>query len=224
MQRTTNHPPTLEMLHADPLAASSAPSALAVSPLPEQWSPADTTGPRPLDHQRQQWVVEHVTLSYRLAWRFARQRGRMLPADELIAEALFALTYAASMYQPQREVPFRIYATLVIRHRLIQMSLAWQRRQCVAHRTVSVELVPSALHTTDTTPYGTFDETLRLCAQVRQSLPEHWYEILWLYCTEGLTMEAIGQRLNVSKQRAQRIVAKAITRARTHVDGWGSVT
>src|SRR5262245_56648089 len=61
---------------------------------------------RPLDAAAQEQVKKHSWLAYQLAWRFARNRARDMPADELIAEALYALTYAAGLFEEDRGIEF----------------------------------------------------------------------------------------------------------------------
>ena len=55
--------------------------------------------------------------------------ARDVPADELISEALFGLTYAAGRYDEDRHVPFGAYANMVIRHRLIQTVIRWRDKR-----------------------------------------------------------------------------------------------
>src|SRR5918994_440129 len=61
-------------------------------------------------------VETYRLLACRVAWRFARRNARDVPTDELVAEALYALTYAAGLYDANRDVPFGAYASRVIRH------------------------------------------------------------------------------------------------------------
>src|SRR5262245_9287343 len=96
-------------------------------PLPT--SPASPT--RPLDAAGQRRVRDFCTLAYKMAWRFARHQARDIPPEELVGEALCGLTYAASMFQENRGVPFAAYATLVVRHRLIRAILDWQREKWI---------------------------------------------------------------------------------------------
>src|SRR4051812_35501119 len=49
----------------------------------------------PADHAR---VRQFLPLAYRLALWYSRVRARDVPMDDLIAEALYGLTYAVSRY------------------------------------------------------------------------------------------------------------------------------
>lgn len=212
--RHHNKPPELlESRQADPLPV---PGPLSTT---DDWlPPTDTTGPRPLDVAQQALVEAHMSLAYRLAWRYARVAFRDCPTDELVAEAAFALTYAAALFDPARMVPFELYAAMVIRHRLIHVGNQW-RRASFGH--TSTECAPPVADPYTTEPDAS--DTHALCRRVRATLPRRWYDMLWLHCTEGLTLEEIGARLGVSKQRAQKIIAKAMHRVRSQIDGWGSV-
>ena len=85
--------------------------------------PQKNPHPRPLDAAARARAETAAWVAYRVAWRFARRHARDVPVDELIAEALFALTYAASQYRESRGVPFEGYAHMVIRHWLMQTVL-----------------------------------------------------------------------------------------------------
>src|SRR5947209_4346348 len=86
---------------------------------------------RPLDPDGQALVEAFRTLAYRLGWYFARARATDVPPDELIAEAFYALTYAAGMFRQAKGVPFGAYATMVIRHRLTKAILSWRKARRV---------------------------------------------------------------------------------------------
>jgi RNA polymerase sigma factor (sigma-70 family) len=206
----------LDLLHADPLAASGEPTSL------DDWlSPADATGPQPLDEVQRQLVSEHYQTAYQIAWRFARHHLTDVPVEELISEALFALTYAAGLFDPARGVPFRMYAAIVIRHRLIRVGIVWRRHErtnLASGECDPIEQEPFRPEEEIDTPFAD-----SVCAKLRGTLPQRWYNVLWLHCTEGLTLEEIGDQLGVSKQRAQKIITQAMIRARAQVDGWGSV-
>src|SRR5436305_11176499 len=72
---------------------------------------------RPLGRVAQARVEGAVSLAYQIAWWYARRRAPDVPGDELIAEALYGLTYAAGLFDEARRVPFGAYAALVIQHR-----------------------------------------------------------------------------------------------------------
>lgn len=174
---------------------------------------------RPLDPGGQARVEACTPLAYRLAWRYARQQARDVPPDELIAEALYGLTYAAGMFDEARRVPFAAYAALVIRHRLMQLVRTWRR----ARRAVSYPVGSSY----DDAPWEAADDrpapdlvsgasAREVCERVRRVLPARWYKILRLRYAEGWTYGEIGDYLGVSRQWVPHLIEKATRRVLQH--------
>jgi RNA polymerase sigma factor (sigma-70 family) len=145
--------------------------------------------------------------------------GQLMPLDELLGEAQLALVYAASLYDAARNVPFGAYATLVVRHRLIQAVTVWRRFGRLDHVRFT-DLPP----TEDAAPFDPVCHRTResyreagdreLLERVRRVLPPRWFEVMRLYFAEGRTMEEIGRLLGISRQRVEQLLSKAIDRAR----------
>ena len=177
---------------------------------------------RPLDAAGRERVAQYIPLAYQQAWKVARHLARDVPADELTSEALYALTYAASLYDPGRSVPFGAYATMVIRQRLILLVAAWRRARRAVRR------VPGADRDDDVWEAEarpgldvlTATATHELCDRVRELLPPRWYTFLRLHHGEGRTLEEIGTRYGVTRQRVRELVVKAAQRVREHFPEW----
>jgi RNA polymerase sigma factor (sigma-70 family) len=181
---------------------------------------------RPLDPAAQARVEGSVALAYRLAWQCLRQHARDVPADELIAEALYGLTYAAALFDETRRVPFVAYATLVIRHRLIQFVRAWRRAAGRAGQ------YPDRGYADDA-PWEAEDDNpapdpvtglaaREMCDRVRRVMPRKWYTVLRLYHAEGRTFQEIGRMFGVSRQRVQQVVVLATEQARQSFPEWAA--
>jgi RNA polymerase sigma factor (sigma-70 family) len=190
--------------------------------------PKPTAKVHALDASGRARVEECITLAYRLAWHYARN-SRDVPPDELIAEALYGLTYASGLFDESRGVPFPAYATLVVRHRLFHAILSWRR----AKRAVPY---PTRIEVGDEGPWEAEDHrpgpdqaaqasAREMCDRVRQVLPPDWYAVLRLYHVEGYTFDEIGRHFGLTRQRIQQVLIKAIARARRHFpDGVGMPT
>jgi len=184
----------------------------------------------PADHLL---VRQFTPLARHLAWRFARRRAPDLPADELIAEALFGLTYAASVYDEAREVPFGAFATLVIRHRLTHRTRSWRRdrrlsttRRRPADLTDNDDEVWDELREVEDRrppkPWSSTAAAGEACERVRRVLPARSYAVLYQYHAEGCTLREIGERLGLTRERVRQIINKAIDLAREQLtDGDG---
>lgn len=177
----------------------------------------------PLDEAGQKRVEEHTWLAYQLAWRFARRNARDLPADELISEALYGLTYASGLFKEERGVPFGAYARIVIRHRLIQLTLSWRRnRRACQFPTIATPAGPIEVEAEDRpAPDQCAGAAVKeMCDRVREILPARLYDVLRLYHGEGYTLEEVGTRLGITRQRVTQLVNIARNQVRLRFPEW----
>jgi RNA polymerase sigma factor (sigma-70 family) len=180
-----------------------------------------TTIANPLDAAGRSRAEAYCPLAYQLAWRFARRYARDMPVDELIAEALYALTYAAGIFDEKREVPFGAYANMVIKHRLIQAILSWRRARRVGPMPLLFDGEGEWEAESRPGPdVPTTTATQEMCDRVRRALPARWFAVLHLYHGEGRTLEEIGDHLGVSRQRVQQLVIKARERVQRCFPEW----
>jgi RNA polymerase sigma factor (sigma-70 family) len=181
---------------------------------------------RALDPLGQARVEAFTSLAYRLAWNYARRRARDVPPDELIAEALYGLTYAAGMFDETRRVPFAAFATLAIRHRLTQLIRTWRK----ARRAVRY---PVGSNSGEDSPWEAADHRPKpdlvagasardQCDRVRRMLPPRWYAVLCLRHGEGWTYQEIGEYFGVSRQFIRQVLERATDRVRRHFSNWPS--
>jgi RNA polymerase sigma factor (sigma-70 family) len=181
---------------------------------------------RPLDAAAQEQVRRYCWLAYQLAWRFARNQARDMPADELIAEALYGLTYAAGLYQEERGLAFGAYARLVIRHRLTQCTMHWRR----ARRARSFPIVagtegPIEWEAEDCSgPDACADSAAsEMCHRVRAVLSDRLYNVLCLRHAEGRTLTEIASRMGISRQRVRQLMMMARNQVRQCFPHWTSL-
>ena len=177
---------------------------------------------RSLDDDGQRRVQTYSPLAYQLAWKFARHSARDVPADELISEALFGLTYAAGLFDESRGVPFGAYATLVIRHRLIQAIFRWRRaRRIVAPLPVLSDEETWEAEDDHPPPDAHAGVAAReMCERVRRILPARWYDALCLHHVEGHSLTEVGARLGISRERVRQLLDKAHEQARQSFPRW----
>jgi RNA polymerase sigma factor (sigma-70 family) len=180
--------------------------------------PVPVSRARPLDPVGRARVEAFTSLAYRLALYYSRHRARDIPADELIAEALYGLTYAAGMFDETRRVPFAAYAVLVIRQRLAQFIFTWRRaRRAGPYPARAARADDAPWEAADDRPapdLATGASARDLCDRVRRVLPAQWYAILHLRHAEGWTLQEIGDALGVTRQFIQQVLAKATSRVR----------
>lgn len=178
---------------------------------------------RPLNAAGQERVEAHTWLAYQLAWQFARRRPVDLPVDELIAEAFYGLTYASALFKEEFGVPFGAYARIAIRHRLIQRIISWRRlRRASQIPLLSTPTGPLELETEERPRPDLCSSTAakEMCERVREVLPARLYEALRLYHGEGYTLEEIGSRLGITRQRVRQLFNIARDQVRQCFPEW----
>lgn len=176
---------------------------------------------RPLDAAGQRRVRTFCKLAYRIAWQYARHQARDVPPEELVGEALYGLTYAASMFKEDRGVPFAAYATLVVRHRLIQAILVWRREQWIQPLPVQrKEEEPWEAEDPHSPDVCTDASARDMCEQIRRALPARWYSVLCLYYAKGLTFKEVGKQLGISRERVRQLHDQAIRHTRKEFPEW----
>jgi DNA-directed RNA polymerase specialized sigma subunit len=186
---------------------------------------------RPLDAEARERVLVCVGLAEGLARREFRLCGRVMPLEELLGEARLALADAASRFREDAGVPFRAYATMVIRHRLVQAITVWRRGGRLAFPCfsdlglfgVGGRLLAPDPHCPWAHEPGQIVANQEMLERVRRALPPRWFTLLELYYGQGYTMVEIGRQLGMSRQRVQELLCKALSRARRHCPGEADV-
>lgn len=182
------------------------------------------SGLRPLDAAAQARAEAHLPLAEWLAWCHFERCGRSVPLEELRGEAQLGLTYAASLYDPAKAVPFRAYAMMVVSHRLVQAVACWQRgnrldQVCFTDLLAAEgsldgpaldSLCPLALDP------GRIVAARELLNRIKRSMPRRWFSVLARHYSFGDTLEEIGRDLGLSGERVCQILSQAVRRARRH--------
>ncbi|MCE9533142.1 MAG: sigma-70 family RNA polymerase sigma factor [Planctomycetes bacterium] len=173
---------------------------------------------QPLNGSAKELAESHVVLARRLAWRQFRNCSHTVPLEDLRGEALYGLVYAAGMFDPTRGVPFGAYATLAITHRLIQAVNFWRRGGRLDHVRFT-DVCANTGGDFDTPCPRTRESSEQtseseLIDRVRRALPARWFQALNLYYAHGHTLEEVGHRLGVTRERVRQLLSKAVERAR----------
>jgi RNA polymerase sigma factor (sigma-70 family) len=182
----------------------------------------------PLDSIRRQWAADLIDLARRHAWTFHRRHARNIPAEDLIAEALYALCYAASKFEPGHGVPIEAYAVMVVRHHLIATS----NRHRAARRLPTVgdsalcgfsadrdDLTLAGLAVGHELDPAAEVETRELLRRVKRAMPPAEYRVLHLRYGCDCTAREAGKRVGVRRQDAERLVGRAMRKAREVLEG-----
>lgn len=159
-------------------------------------------------------VLAHLDLVDRCARRF---RGWGEPHDDLVQAGRLGLLHAARRYDAARGVPFAAYAVPMvlgeIRHHLRDRS-GVLRRPRGAPRPAIEELEEG--WTVDPAPPAAYEQVeLRLVLLPALALlPDQERTVLLLRFLDGLTQDAVADRLGVSQAHVSRLQARALARLR----------
>jgi RNA polymerase sigma factor (sigma-70 family) len=175
----------------------------------------------PLDAAGQARAAAHLPLAELLASTHFRRCGRVVPFDVLLSEAHYGLIYAASRYDESRGVPFGAFATLAIRHRLTQVATVWQRggwRDMLTFTDVAA-VRGDASRQPDPPCWRTESPEQEasnrdLLTWIHDILPPRWFTVLLLHFAHNYTLEEIGTRYGISRERVRQLLGKAIQRVR----------
>jgi RNA polymerase sigma factor (sigma-70 family) len=175
-----------------------------------------------LEARDQERVQARLALAFGLARRQFWLCAQLMPLAELNGEACLALADAASRYREEYNIPFGAYATLVIRHRLLQAFTEWYREGRLAFTCFSDLIAqegktgPLAFDLPCRQPREPWQEVHAqdVIEQLRQKLPPQWFEILDLVYLHGYTLRQVGEMRGLKRDRVKRIVRKALERAR----------
>lgn len=187
--------------------------------LAEPTSRRQDDAPPLISGQDPETLAKRLTLAKSIAWKFARGEGRRVPADELVGEALYGLTYAQNRFNAALGVPFEKYAIMVICHRLRNLVARWRRRE----REVPMPRLPHAPEEEfQTVSRGGDDPTQPLDAEevwarVKEALPHRQYQLVWLHYQAGCSLAQIGRRLGVTRQCVSQQFRRAMDQLR---QGW----
>ena len=111
--------------------------------------------------------------------------------------------------------------TMVIRHRLIQMVIGWRKAHWPRPFPMSADEYTWEAADPNPGPEPAVRAAAReMCERVRRKLPGRLYSILRLYYGEGRTMQEIGERFGISRQRTRQLLVRAIALARQHFPKW----
>lgn len=165
-------------------------------------------------------IIACIPMARGVAWKFARTEAKRIPADELFAEALLALTYAHSLFDPNRGVPFKKYAMMVICHRLRNL-VSRTRRHEVEVSLPRLQFQPDQeWHPEapdDFQSEGRDLDAQQLWNDARDTLPPRQFEIIHLHYRAGCSLTQIGRRFGISRQRTCQLLNKARIRLRNHL-------
>lgn len=169
---------------------------------------------KPLDAERQGLVAGMLVDVRRLASAYWRRYAQDVPREELTAEAMVGLVYAASRFDSSRGVKFEIWAKLVVHDALAHAVARWRRWRQAGPWPADDEgrqLDPTDRPETD--PADRIDAA-ELLDRVRLILPAKEFDTLSLRFADGLTLAEIGRRREVTHQAVAQVIDSGISRAR----------
>ncbi|HEV3118478.1 MAG TPA: sigma-70 family RNA polymerase sigma factor [Gemmataceae bacterium] len=134
--------------------------------------------------------------------------ARLVGRDDLLQVGQLALRRAAKGYEPKKGL-FIPYAWRAILTAMLDLVREWKRQYLVP--------IGFCFNVPARPPREEID-TAPLMRALR-FLPARWQSILRWHFWEGLTLQEVGERLGITRQRAQQLKAKALAKLRTILEG-----
>jgi RNA polymerase sigma factor (sigma-70 family) len=176
----------------------------------------------PLDDAKRELVDEYRALAVRLATRCYRRCGGDIPFEEMIGEAMLALTYAAGRFDQSRGAAFSTYAARMIWICLGRMAylwrrngLSWQPMNCDGPDHKLSRRVALRSHPPSRDREAPDNLANReLIENVMATLPDSWRRILEMHLMQGMTQLEIARHLKISRGAIRQAIHQAKKRLR----------
>lgn len=155
-------------------------------------------------------VVANLGLVHEVVRRHVRLlRAAGADAADAVQVGMLALMRAAERYNPGRGVRFSTFGYFVARRDVLRWAAKESRRRCLPIQDAPDRPAPSEP--------ASGSEASRLRHNLRLLASRH-RQVLQLRYEQGLTLEAAGERMGVSKQRAFQIQSQALAALRKLMD------
>jgi RNA polymerase sigma factor (sigma-70 family) len=162
-----------------------------------------------------QWSVHSVLRRY---WHLASVRRHF---EECRSEGFLALVRAAGAWDEEGKVPFGPFAFLCVRRAVLATAFGGRRRPPVLFSELARDDEDRPFDPADPATVGAEEDREHLAASLDR-LPARQRRVLalryGLYGEDGRRLEAVGEALGLTKQRAHQIEAEALRRLRRELD------
>jgi RNA polymerase sigma factor (sigma-70 family) len=158
-------------------------------------------------------IVQNRGLVYHFAGRYARlARLKNIDPDDLVGEGMVALCKAAAEWRADGGATFGGFAGTAVQHAVLtalrRKPYRWRHSQ-LPEDAQGVELDPPD-YRRQPEPGAALD-----VAAVLGQLQPRDRKLLEMRYLEGLTLDEIGQRLDICTERVRQLLVRALRRART---------
>jgi len=172
---------------------------------------------RELTVRQKALVVKFRPLAYRLAHKWRNRT--MGDPDAFESEALHGLIKAALAFDPSRGIKFITYAHRAIDMVLLQLVKGRKGKLPMAPQEDTDEYIGYDLPDTRTPAPGTPVDNAELLPLVRRVLPPRQQDALLSHVVEGQTLQAVGDRMRISKERVRQLNFASCRKLKLHLTG-----
>lgn len=151
-------------------------------------------------------IEDNIGIAYWMASKWEHKQD-ILDREELISEALYGLTKAATKYDETRNAKFATYAKISIDSDIIDLLRASKRKQPIRNTVELTDIVESSREASY--EHEHIDVLLDINTKLDKMKATH-KDIFNDFYIEGLTQEEIASKNNMSQPNVYKILKKVV--------------
>lgn len=151
-------------------------------------------------------IEDNIGIAYWMANKWEHKQD-ILDRDELVSEALYGLTKAATKYDSSRNAKFATYAKISIDSDIIDLLRANKRKQQIRNTVELTDIIQSSKEASY--EHENIDILLDIDTKLSKMKSTH-RDIFNDFYIEGLTQEEIAAKNNMSQPNVYKILKRVV--------------
>lgn len=161
--------------------------------------------------ERNQLVLDHMSLAEKLAWKKARTTPICVQIDELISAAYQGLVDAAIKFNSSKSVPFALYAAIRITGEMKDYlrSLSWAKKKDINVVSVFSKDGEFSIFEILESRNDHEQDTCEFFEDITKNLNEVAKRVVFMYYVQQLTLKEIGLCFQIGESRVSQIITQS---------------